>query len=452
MSDRIDPLERRHEIGLTDEATPRRPLRPLHGASLLVLIVAGVSVPSWSALLTGCGERGESLTYRRATPATVSNDEPGRNRAPEPLRRPTRAVWVARYHYRTPEDIAGIMRNCAQLGLNTVLWQVRGEATVAYPSRIEPWSIEYGHADPGFDPLAIAVREAHRHGLRIEAWINVMPGWRGKRPPRITSHIYHTHPEFFLHDAAGKRQALNDDYVILNPCLPEVRDYVCRVVHELVSNYAVDGLHLDYVRYAWDRTPNAQSRYPRDPRTLALFMAQTGRSPDADPAAWDAWRANQLTLLVLAIREQVDRARPGATLTAAVWRNPQLGMRDYFQNSAAWARSGALDMIYPMTYTADAGQLKADIQMYLDQLIAGAAGNPPRARIAPGLGLYRHTAPTQTREQLGMCQAWGGDFALFSYDSLFANAADRAGKGPDAATTARRNDRRAVISATSGLQ
>src|SRR5262245_20494842 len=93
------------------------------------------------------------------------------------LPRPIRAVWVARFHYHDAADIAEIMRNCRAIGANTVLFQVRGEATVAYPSKIEPWSREYDFADPGFDPLAIAIAEARKNDLRIEAWCNVMPGW-----------------------------------------------------------------------------------------------------------------------------------------------------------------------------------------------------------------------------------------------------------------------------------
>ena len=61
---------------------------------------------------------------------------------------PVRAVWVARFHYRYPDDVRAIISNCARLGCNTVLWQVRGNGTVAYRSRIEPWSGEFNHRDP----------------------------------------------------------------------------------------------------------------------------------------------------------------------------------------------------------------------------------------------------------------------------------------------------------------
>ncbi len=69
---------------------------------------------------------------------------------------PIRAIWVTRWDYKSPADIARVMDNCKSAGFNTVLFQVRGAGTVFYPSRIEPWAEEFGGRDPGFDPLGVA--------------------------------------------------------------------------------------------------------------------------------------------------------------------------------------------------------------------------------------------------------------------------------------------------------
>jgi uncharacterized lipoprotein YddW (UPF0748 family) len=380
------------------------------------------------AMLTSCqatGRRGARPFWESRTP-------------PQALATPTRAIWVARFHYHVPEDIRTIMRNSAALGFNTVLFQVRGEATVAYPSEMEPWAREYEHRDPGFDPLAVAVEAAHAEGLRIEPWINVMPGWKGKKPPPDRTHLYYTHPEWYMHDAAGRRQALSDFYVILNPCLPEVRQHISDVVREIVTNYDVDGIHLDYIRYAWDVTPDARQNYPRDARTLALYRQDTGKQPDDDPETWDRWRANQLTRLVEQIRQTIDRVRPGATLTAATWRDPQRGYRNYFQNALAWLRAGLLDAAMPMAYTTDVAALDRDMHIYFDAVA--------EARVVPGLGIYKHETPEQLAEQLALCAEWGGDFTVFSYESLWPVHGDRGGKPEKLAEKqAARHMRRSVL-------
>ena len=339
---------------------------------------------------------------------------------PRPLPQPVRAVWVARMHYKTPDDIRTIMHNSAAMGFNTVLWQVRGNGTVMYPSQLEPWAGEYDFRDPGFDPLALAVQEAHRNGLRIEAWINVMPGWRGPKPPPMPNQLWNAHPDWFLRDAGGRRQPLDKFYLILNPANPAARDHIARVAGEIVGRYPVDGLHLDYIRYAWDTTPGARDRYPRDPQTLERYARETGLAPDDDPAAWDAWRANQLTRLVAQIRETAQRTRPGTTLTAATWSSPTRGYREYFQDAVGWLRSGLLDATYVMAYTDRVEKLEAYIGEY-HQLA-------PRRRVIPGLGIYKLKTGAELTDQLARCRAWGGDFAIFSYASLRAVAGDRGRK------------------------
>lgn len=377
----------------------------------IALSLAGIAVLTVGLTLIGC------KTEAGPGPGgLLPKPKPGRT-PPLPLTTPVKGIWVARYHFRYVEDVRTIIENCAAAGCNTVFWQVRGEGTVDYASKIEPWGKEFDYKYPGFDPLAAAIAEAHQRGLRIEAWFNVMPGWKGATPPPFKTQLYYAHPDWFLYDANGRRQPLGKEYVIVNPCLPEVRRYIVSIVDEIVSRYDVDGIHLDYVRYAWDGVPKGKQLYPRDSRTLGLYRHETGQNPDDDPAAWDHWRANQITRLVDDIHSTVDRKRPGATLTAAVWRNPDIGYRDYLQNSVAWLRAGLVDALMPMAYTDKLDQFDGDIRTY---------GHLAQGRvIVPGLGIYLHKNADAMRDQLARCAAWGGSFALFSYESLFATAGDR---------------------------
>lgn len=103
-----------------------------------------------------------------------------------------RAIWVTRWDYKKPEDVRLIVSNCAGLGFNVILFQVRGNGTVFYPSQIEPWAWELtsdGPAttgtDPGWDPLKIAIAEAHKLGVEPHAYVNVRPGqWPCPETPR----------------------------------------------------------------------------------------------------------------------------------------------------------------------------------------------------------------------------------------------------------------------------
>ncbi|MBZ0258472.1 hypothetical protein K8I31_20565, partial [bacterium] len=53
-----------------------------------------------------------------------------------------RAIWVTRWDFKTAEDIAVIINNAKSLSATDVLFQVRGNATTFYPSKLEPWAWE----------------------------------------------------------------------------------------------------------------------------------------------------------------------------------------------------------------------------------------------------------------------------------------------------------------------
>src|SRR5688572_33407187 len=93
--------------------------------------------------------------------------------------REVRALWVTRFDYKSPDDVKKIIENAAALNFNVILFQVRGNGTVFYPSKIEPWAFELtGETpatvgkDPGWDPLKLAIQEARSRGGEVHASVN----------------------------------------------------------------------------------------------------------------------------------------------------------------------------------------------------------------------------------------------------------------------------------------
>ncbi|GMU22055.1 MAG: hypothetical protein AMXMBFR13_21430 [Phycisphaerae bacterium] len=326
---------------------------------------------------------------------------------------PPKAVWVVRRAYRSPEQIATLMEDCRRAGFNTVLFQVRGNGTAFYRSKLEPLAEEFRAGDPGFDPLEIACREAHRRGMALHAWVNVMPAWRGPSPPRDPEQLYHRHPEWFWYDQHGDREPLHKWYVSLNPCLPEVRNYLVSVFEDLVSRYRVDGLHLDYIRFPSEEAPKG-SDYPHDARTLWIFKQATGNTPQQDKAAWSRWRTEQVTQLVRDIRAMTRRVRPGLKLTAACWADIEGVRKNYFQDGPAWIRNHLVDLVLVMNYSANTNVFRQRQEAWQ----RAAAGRP----VAAGVGVYLHDSNAVTAEQVRLARTWGGGLAVFSDQALFTNA------------------------------
>jgi len=335
---------------------------------------------------------------------------------PDPLKVwPPQALWLVRRAWRSPADIASVMQRCQEAGFNTVLFQVRGNATAYYESPYEPWDEEYRGKPPPFDPLAVACTEAHRRGMALHAWVNVMPAWHGDAPPADAHQLYNTHPEWFLQDQQGRRQPLSGRfYVSLNPCLPEVREYLVKVFTDIVRRYPVDGLHLDYVRIPLDEAPGG-SDYPCDRRTLSLYAQATGKRPEQDRPSWNRWRTQQVTQLVWRLRIAMNHTRPGVRLTAACLPDIERARQDSFQDAPAWLMQSLVDLVFVMNYTDN---LPA-FQRRQSEWLRATGG----AWIAPGISLSVPDRKTvkAVADQVRQAQAWGRGFCLFSSTVLFAD-------------------------------
>lgn len=320
-----------------------------------------------------------------------------------------KAIWVSRYEYKTAADIDRIMAECAAAGFRSVMFQVRGNGTVHFASRREVWSDRFGYRPPNFDPLSHAVLAAHSHGLKLHAWMNIMPGWGGKAAPRSRSQLWHRHPDWFLRTERGEK-ATEGNYWFLNPCLPEVRQYLVGLCKEVVAGYAVDGLHLDYIRFPHGRV---SERSPGDPRSRALFERQTGRSIN-DLEAFRAWKAGAITELMRQIRGEVQRSGRRVPITVAVNANMDRIRQDVLQDWPRWAQSGLVEAVFPMNYTEDDGLFARRSR----ECIAAAGGAP----VIMGVGVYAHQRAGRgsqlTVRQMNAALRMGSrGVCLFSYGS-----------------------------------
>ncbi|HEV8112996.1 MAG TPA: family 10 glycosylhydrolase [Planctomycetota bacterium] len=349
-----------------------------------------------------------------------------------------RAMWVTRFDYKTRDDVTTIVQRCKSAGFNTILFQVRGNATAFYRSSLEPWSEQLGGADPGFDPLETAIAEAHKEGMRLAAWVNVMPAWWGTDPPKDPAQVVNKHPEWLWYDQHGAKQAMSAKfYVSLNPCLPAVRKYLVSVLRDVVARYDVDELHLDYIRFPNEQPPGEPDRstldYPRDATTVGLFQADTGKTP-TDKAAWNNWRTEQVSNLLRDIRRMMRETKPRVELSAAVGVVPENAL-GHFQDSETWLAEDLLDVVYPMNYTRD---LKA----FNDRVVSWkkiAKGH----HVVMGVSLEAGDMDIAGEELDSSLRAFNG-YSTYAYSSIF-DSANTSIASQDEAARAQRQQRRKQI-------
>ncbi|MBN94340.1 MAG: hypothetical protein CL928_09745, partial [Deltaproteobacteria bacterium] len=221
-----------------------------------------------------------------------------------------RAVWVTRWDYSSEADIATVFERAQDGGFNVVFFQVRGTADAYYESTYEPWAKRLTGTlgdDPGWDPLQAALDQGAARGIQVHAWLNTFPAWSGSDPPTesVPRHPLLDHPDWVVVDGSGAAQDPGEGYVFFSPGNAEVRAHIAAVVGDLVDRYAVDGVHLDYVRY-----PGVQ--YSHDDASETAFAATSGVSR-AD------WQRLQVIETVEGVQAAILETRPGTLLTAAVW-------------------------------------------------------------------------------------------------------------------------------------
>jgi uncharacterized lipoprotein YddW (UPF0748 family) len=323
-----------------------------------------------------------------------------------------RALWITRFDFKTREDVVRAIDSAKQGGFDTVLFQVRGNATAFYRSKLEPWAAELGGKDPGFDPLEVAIEAARARKLELHAWVNVVPAWWGTDPPTDPAQVYNKRKEWLWYDQKGVQQALSDKfYVGLNPCLPEVRAYIADVCADIVLRYPIDGLHLDYLRFP-NEAPAIPAGsgidYPRDKKTLALFRAESGKTPEQDPKGWNAWRTARVTELLREIKSAVREARPELELSCAVGPDPERALH-HFQDVRTWLAEGLLDVVYPMNYTRDPAVFDKRVAEWR-KLAAGR-------RVV--MGLRVEDDPAVVRAQTTAAVRGFQGYAMFAYSLLF---------------------------------
>jgi uncharacterized lipoprotein YddW (UPF0748 family) len=340
---------------------------------------------------------------------------------PKSIRGEVRAIWVTRWDYRTEGDVRKLVAGCASLGLNRVMFQVRGTADAFYRSSLEPWSEELEApaergGDPGFDPLQTALAEAKVRGVELHAWVNMLPGWKGARPPRQKSHLVHTHPEWFMGDEKGKRRILDTRrYAMLNPCLPAVRDHLKSVLAEIAARYPVDGIQLDYIRFL-EPEGSEREEAPRDPATLALFRSSNGTSSKDRAAAWDLFRRQSIDRLVAETSEAVRARRPGCRLSAAVIADRDHARSTLFQDGALWAARGWVDEVCPMDYQRQPGPFASCALAWARTCGAG--------KVVVGVGAHLLDGPRSLEKELRLLRDAPRDerplgYCLFAYRRFF---------------------------------
>lgn len=345
-----------------------------------------LALASASALAAGCalGQPPAAPTPEGRAPVPVPS------RPPE-LQREFRGIWIAtvgnldwpsRSGLSADEqkrELIALLDRAAQLHLNAIVFQVRPAADALYRSAVEPWSPvltgTMGRAPDGdFDPLALAIAEAHARGMELHAWFNpYRAGFRNGSWSASPDHITRTHPEMVR---------TYGSYYWLDPGDPAVRAYTIRVITDVVRRYDVDGVHLDDYFYPYQEKDASGAVIPfPDDETYGAYQMAGGALARAD------WRRENVNTLIRQLYAAVHLTKPWVQFGISpfgIYRDgqPAPGLDAYatlYADSKKWLNSGWVDYFAPQLYW-----LSDSRQAYAPMLAWWVSENAHARHVWPG--------------------------------------------------------------------
>ncbi|RMD48796.1 MAG: hypothetical protein D6830_06195, partial [Ignavibacteria bacterium] len=254
-----------------------------------------------------------------------------------------RGVWIStNYNLDWPpagttieekkESLVKILKDIRARKFNTVYLQVRSGGALIYPSGVEPVMDEFEGDANKFNPLKFALDQAHQLNLKLYAWVNVLNVTKQGKGESVSTF----HPNWVIpfRDAGSIKNWLD-------PGLPEVREYIVQLIEELTTNYNVDGIMLDYMRYPGKKF--------NDDFSFTLYSQGKEKF---------AWRRENIIELLDSIYHTAKKIKPRvkvAVTPLGIYKNNNntgyfSAYEDASQDAIAFVKNRIVDFIVPQIY------------------------------------------------------------------------------------------------------
>lgn len=331
-----------------------------------------------------------------------------------------KAIWVTNAWGPQPGNWEKPMEDVAANGFTHVAVNVASAASVSFPSRerCQPgfptedvlcleenpeWLVaksEHGSTplQPALeDPLAAAISAAHDNGLKFIAWKKsfALSGASTNRKSWFKNNGFAQY-EYY------PWSTLSENIDAATPCSDLVRQLDLDLISEVATDYDVDGIQLDYIRFNSGSSSfdaKCQAGFAAylttiTPSLTCTWPAAVNEAVSTSPAcvaAYKTFKKNLITAhvsevatLIQNINDNRPTGKPEIELSVAVF---PVGNQEVAQDWPAWTGYRDLRRMFPMTYYATMADFKAAVK--------GAHAQLPLNSTFPlhfGLGGFETTA------------------------------------------------------------
>jgi len=279
-------------------------------------------------------------------------------------------------------ELVSILDRAAAAGFNAIIFHVRPAGDAVYRSSIEPWGAMLTGTqggDPGYDPLAFAVQEAHARGLELHAWINPFRAGNTSDSLRLSpTHFFRTRRD------VGR---VYGSQLWFDPGENAVHDQAIGVIADIAQRYDIDAIHADDYFYPYPQTDASNRTIP--------FPDSATYARSGTTLALGDWRRANVDRFVERLYREVHAVKPTLRVGISpfgIWRpgspNGVTGLDAYatiYADARKWLQEGWVDYLAPQLYWA----ISAPQQSFPALLDWWIAQSTRGRHVWPGLAAYR---------------------------------------------------------------
>jgi uncharacterized lipoprotein YddW (UPF0748 family) len=321
-------------------------------------------------LIESVAQKSPKREFRAAWIATVSNiDWPSKQGLPS---------------VQQQQELVNRLDALRAMGCNAVILQIRPASDALYASEYEPWSRflsgKQGQQPfPAYDPLSFAIEECHKRNMELHAWFNPFRALTdSKKNPNPPNHITFTHPDWII-SYGGKSY--------IDPGVPEAREYVTKIIMDVVKRYDIDGVHLDDYFYPY-RIAGLEFG---DFKSFNRFKESYDNKDD--------WRRNNVSTFVATLYNNIKGEKRFVKFGISpfgVWRNAskdpegsatrggQTCYDDLYSDVLLWQKKAWVDYTLPQLYWEHGHRAVA-----FETLLPWWENHSYKRHMYFGLGVYR---------------------------------------------------------------
>ncbi len=295
-----------------------------------------------------------------------------------------RAAWLFGTNTKSLKEIQDMIQHYKNANINLIYLCIF-DGTTYFESKMVPYNQNYvgdfgEYGKNNF--LGAFIGEAHKAGIQVHGWTtNFHVGNVGD--PNVLFNQHKDWQQVYYDGKVDSEDEMTEQTLLyFDPANPEVQDFLIDFYKEVLDQFALDGLHLDYIRYAAgndvtslnsayckiqsggklyaDQCLNRTQGYTS--YAMSAFKKEYGLDASVDVKEyvkevsnylkWSEFRTQVITQFVQRVHDELTQPR-NTFLSIAVVPEIDFAKANKMQDWSTWVQNGWIDMVNGMYYSTD---------------------------------------------------------------------------------------------------